>query len=138
MQVSIQAAKEGAWAADISPPAWSLKHSIAYNAVPFEMYEVPSDCGQDRAVDVVVAAAEVEVEVVVNWVLLVPVAEEEAEELVVLLELLPAVSIVALIAYTLSLFGPPQSSVLLPPQTMLQSVAVARVLLGMKEFPQKH
>lgn len=87
-----------------------------------------SDPGQDKEVDVEVAVAEVAVAVAV--------ADEVAEDDVVLLGLPPAVSIVALIAYTLSLLGPPQSSVLLPPQTILQSVAVARELLGTKESPQ--
>lgn len=98
---------------------------MAYEAVPLEMYEVLSDPGQDKEVDVDVAVAEVPV----------AVAEVVAEDVVVL-GLPPAVSIVALMAYTLSLLGPPQSSVLLPPQTMLQSVAAAKELLGTKESPQ--
>jgi len=90
-----------------------------------------SEAGQDKDVDVDVAEADVPV--VVELLVAVVVAE-----VVVVLGLPPAVSIVALMAYTLSLLGPPQSSLLLPPQTMLQSEVTAKELLGTKESPQKH
>lgn len=60
------------------------------------------------------------------------------EELVVVVDVMPAVRIVAFIAYRLRRLGPPQYSVLLPPHVIEQSVVLAMAEPVFKLLPQKH
>lgn len=86
---------------------------------------------------VVVAAAEVEVEVTVPVPAEVAVRVPVLNEAAVLLELVGTGREV-LSMYMLSLFGPPQYSLLLPLQAMLQSAARAGTAPAPRVLPHQH